>query len=86
MHFSRVLIAATLVAAPVAAVDKTSNPELVAKLKTAATQLDRLALLPNNEDWTYDFTKNEKWNTDKPGSVSGLLFSLFFLLVTLFKP
>jgi len=37
------------------AVDVTRDPDLVAKLKVAATQLDRLALLPNDEDWTFDF-------------------------------
>lgn len=38
------------------AIDMTRYPELVAKLKTAATQLDRDALLPNDSDWLYDFT------------------------------
>ena len=43
--------------APLAsAVDKTRDPDLVAQLKTAATQLDRDALLPNDSDWLYDFT------------------------------
>jgi len=37
------------------AVDVTRFPDLVAKLKVAATQLDRLALLPHDEDWTFDF-------------------------------
>lgn len=38
------------------AIDKTRDPALVAQLKAAATQLDRLALLPNDEDWLFDFT------------------------------
>lgn len=38
------------------AIDKTRDPELVAKLKAAATQLDRRTLLPNNSDWLFDFT------------------------------
>lgn len=53
---------------PTLAVDKTSNPELVAKLKTAATQLDRLALLPDDSDWVYDFTKHPYY-TFAPGGV-----------------
>jgi hypothetical protein len=52
------------------AVDTTQNPDLVAKLKAAATQLDRLKLLPNNDDWIHDFTQDQHWNVDKPGSVS----------------
>jgi hypothetical protein len=53
--------------ATVSAVDKTSNPKLVADLKSAATALDRQALLPTDKDWTFDFTKQEKW-TYSPGS------------------
>lgn len=38
------------------AIDKTRDPELDAELKTAATQLDKDALLSNNSDWLFDFT------------------------------
>ena len=38
------------------AIDQTKDPQLVAQLRTAATQLDRLALLPTDEDWLFDFT------------------------------
>ncbi|KAI9810407.1 MAG: hypothetical protein M1827_006293 [Pycnora praestabilis] len=52
----------------VAAVDATRNPSLVAQLKTAATQLDRLNLLPENSDWLFDFTTQPNY-TFSPGSV-----------------
>lgn len=42
------------------AVDKTRNPELDAELKTAATQLDKDALLSSDSDWLYDFTVRSK--------------------------
>lgn len=70
--FVRSLLALGLFAAsfvlPTLAVDKTANPDLVAKLKTAATQLDRLALLPDDSDWVYDFTK-KPFYTFSPGGV-----------------
>jgi Cupin len=50
------------------AVDVTVNPALDASLKTAATQLDRLALLPSNSDWLFDFTAQPSY-TYSPGSV-----------------
>lgn len=40
----------------VSAIDITRDPDLVAKLKTAATNKDRRALLPDDSDWKYDFT------------------------------
>ena len=52
--FVGLLLAA--VSGPVAAIDVTSNPELVAELKNAATNLDRMNLLPNDADWLFDFT------------------------------
>ena len=50
------MLAPTLLAAllsllltkPVSAVDVTSNPDLIARLITANSQLDRLALLPDD--------------------------------------
>ena len=44
------------------------NPALVGQLKTAATQLDRLNLLPEDSDWLFDFTAQPKY-TFSPGSV-----------------
>lgn len=52
----------------VAAIDKTADPEKDAALKAAGTYLDRLALLPEDSDWTYDFSKNPLY-TWSPGSV-----------------
>lgn len=37
------------------AVDKTINPSLDMSLESAPTQLDRLALLPKDSDWLFDF-------------------------------
>jgi len=38
-----------------AANSTTRDPGLVAQLKAAATQADRLALLPDDSDWKFDF-------------------------------
>lgn len=47
----------------------TKNPQLVAQLKAAGTQLDRLQLLPKDEtDWTFDFAAQDGY-TFKPASV-----------------
>ncbi|KIW09724.1 hypothetical protein PV08_12008 [Exophiala spinifera] len=50
------------------AVDKDKDPSLVAKLRLANTNLDRLKLLPKDEDWVFDFTKQDKY-TFSPGGV-----------------
>jgi mannose-6-phosphate isomerase-like protein (cupin superfamily) len=50
------------------ATDKTVNPALDSSLKTAATQLDRLALLSSDSDWIFDFTAQPSY-TYSPGSV-----------------
>jgi len=52
----------------VSAVDKTQNPTLDEQLETAPTQLDRLALLPNNSEWLFDFYAQPNY-TYSPGSV-----------------
>lgn len=49
------LLVALAVPHTASAVDVTRDPGLVAQLKVAATQLDRLALLPDDSDWTFDF-------------------------------
>jgi len=59
---------ATLLSLQASAVDVTRNPGLVAQLDTAATQLDRLALLPTDSQWTFDFTAQPSY-TFAPGSV-----------------
>ncbi|KAI9744090.1 MAG: hypothetical protein M1818_002242 [Claussenomyces sp. TS43310] len=50
------------------AVDKTRNSTLDAEMKTAATQLDRLSLLPEDSSWLFDFTAQPGY-TYSPGSV-----------------
>ncbi|KIW11585.1 hypothetical protein PV08_10886 [Exophiala spinifera] len=52
----------------VVAVDTTSDPDLVAKLKSAATMLDRLDML-SDEQLVYNFSSNPKYSWH-PGSVS----------------
>jgi hypothetical protein len=36
----------------------------------ANTNLDRLALLPNNDDWIYDFTTSDKYTYEPGGGKS----------------
>ncbi|KAK4926932.1 hypothetical protein LTR66_000885 [Elasticomyces elasticus] len=55
-------------ASNVAAIDVTRDPAKVAALKNAASQLDRLALLPDDSDWLFDFTE-QKYYTFAPGGV-----------------
>ncbi|KAI9835491.1 MAG: hypothetical protein M1837_003775 [Sclerophora amabilis] len=50
------------------AVDKSKDPQLIGLLKTAPTALDRFALLPEDGDWLFDFTKQDKY-TFSPGGV-----------------
>lgn len=59
---------ASILSVLAAATDITADPELDGKLAMSATQLDRLALLPKNSDWVFDFTAqpSHSW---KPGSV-----------------
>ncbi|KAJ9502579.1 hypothetical protein LTR96_005702 [Exophiala xenobiotica] len=52
---------------PALAVDKTSDPDLVAKLKSAATMLDRLDMLTDDQ-LLYNFSSNPKYSWS-PGSV-----------------
>ncbi|KAH0835240.1 hypothetical protein AYO21_09456 [Fonsecaea monophora] len=56
------------VASVALAVDNDKNPDLVAKLRVADTHLDRMNLLPNDSDWFFDFTKQDKY-TFSPGGV-----------------
>jgi len=50
------------------AVDETINPQLDTSLENAPTQLDRLALLPKDSDWVFDFYAQPSY-TYAPGSV-----------------
>jgi hypothetical protein len=66
-----------LLANPVSAVDITSNPDLIAKLITANSQLDRLALLPDDaKDWHFDFTSQKNYNF-APGGVVNMNAATF---------
>jgi hypothetical protein len=60
-----------VIASVAIAIDVDANPSLVAKLRMANTNLDRMKLLPNNDDWLFDFTKQEKY-TFSPGGKSSL--------------
>lgn len=62
---------------PILAVDITSNPDLIAKLITANSQLDRLALLPDDaKDWHFDFTIQKNYNF-APGGVVNMNAATF---------
>ncbi|OQV11163.1 hypothetical protein CLAIMM_15043 [Cladophialophora immunda] len=61
-------LALVAVASVAWAVDTDKNPDLVAKLRVANTNLDRMKLLPNDTDWFFDFTKQDKY-TFSPGGV-----------------
>jgi len=61
-------LAALFLAATAMAVDSTRNPSLNAELETATQQIDRLALLPSDSDWLFDFTAQPSY-TFSPGSV-----------------
>ncbi|EHY55575.1 hypothetical protein HRR83_007789 [Exophiala dermatitidis] len=66
--FIGVASTAMLFLPPAFAVDKTVDPQLVAKLKTMATMKDRLDLLSDNQ-LLYNFTANPMYSW-KPGSVA----------------
>ncbi|KAH7375429.1 spherulin-1A [Plectosphaerella cucumerina] len=50
------------------AVDQTRDAELVRALRTSATGLDRAKLLPNDDDWRFDYRTHE-YHTYAPGGV-----------------
>jgi hypothetical protein len=58
-----------VIASVAIAIDVDADPSLVAKLKMANTNLDRMKLLPKDSDWLFDFTKQEKY-TFAPGGES----------------
>ena len=66
-----------LITKPVSAVDITSNASLIASLITANSQLDRLALLPDDaKDWHFDFTVQKNYNF-APGGVVNMNAATF---------
>jgi hypothetical protein len=60
-----------VIASVAIAIDVDANPSLVAKLRMANTNLDRMKLLPKDSDWLFDFTKQEKY-TFAPGGEQNL--------------
>jgi hypothetical protein len=78
---SRTILAASLVLASLThhalAVDVTEQPDLIAKLITADSQLDRLALLPDDAiHWHFDFTTKQNYNF-APGGVTNMNAATF---------
>ena len=74
--FAYALLAITL-ALSASAVDVTLNPDLIAKLITANSQLDRLALLPDDaKDWHFDFTAQKNY-IFAPGGVVNMNAATF---------
>lgn len=61
-------VVAAILAGVALGVDNDVNSDLVAKLRMANTNLDRMKLLPKDEDWFFDFTKQDKY-TFAPGGV-----------------
>ena len=61
----------------VAAIDKTKSPELIARLTTAATQLDRQALLGSDKDWLFDFSEQQPFYNFSPGGVINMNAATF---------
>lgn len=61
-------VVAAIVASVALAIDVDADPDLVAKLRMANTNLDRMNLLPKDSDWFFDFTKQDKY-TFSPGGV-----------------
>lgn len=59
-------VVCAVIASVAIAIDVDADPNLVAKLRMANTNLDRMNLLPKDSDWLFDFTKQEKY-TFAPG-------------------
>lgn len=55
MFTAVILLVCSLFAGLTYAVDQTRDPALDISLENAPTALDRLALLPNDSDWLFDF-------------------------------
>jgi len=54
-----------------AAVDETSDAPKIARLITANSHLDEQAILSDDKDYHYDFTKNKNYNF-APGGVANM--------------
>lgn len=60
-----------------AAIDETKSPELTARLTTAATHLDRQALLQSDKDWLFDFNEQQPFYNFAPGGVINMNAATF---------
>jgi hypothetical protein len=69
------LVSAALVGL-VAAVDETTNPERIAQLVAANSHLDQQAILSDDLDWHFDFTRNKNYNF-APGGVANMNAATF---------
>ena len=77
MYFQLAVAGALLIARYAGAVDVTRDPSLDANLATSATQLDRLALLPEDNDWLFDFTVQKPYYNFAPGGVTNMNAATF---------
>lgn len=68
VFFGLSFVVAAVLGGVALAVDNDVNPDLVQKLRMANTNLDRMKLLPDDSDWFFDFTKQDKY-TFAPGGV-----------------
>ena len=78
--FRTALTAGVIVAAftqNAVAVDKTRDPGKIAQLNSAASQLDRQALLPTDDDWLFDFNIQQPYYTFAPGGVTNMNAATF---------
>ncbi|KAK1624133.1 spherulin-1A [Colletotrichum phormii] len=62
------LLLLCLFAAFINATDDTVYPDLVRSLRTSPTELDKLVILPDDKDWTFDYFAHA-FHTNNPGGV-----------------
>lgn len=62
------LLLLCLFAAFINATDDILHPDLVRSLRTSPTELDKLNILPDDEDWTFNYFTHE-FHTNNPGGV-----------------
>lgn len=69
MLFSSITFFVVAIASLALAVDTDVDPGLVANLRTADTNLDKMNLLSKDSDWFFDFCKSDNYNFS-PGGVA----------------
>jgi hypothetical protein len=60
-----------------AAINRTRSPKLIARLITAASRLDRQALLKSDKDWLFDFSERQPFHNFAPGGVTNMNTATF---------